>query len=353
MGYELFILAVIVTIAFAQSPDLTSLSPCITSCGTNAAITSGCSDVSNIPCLCSSSSFQSNAVACLEVSCSANDQDLAVAAFQKVCANLGGSASGSSSKSVSSSASVSQSNGTGASNANLPSTSSTIGRTDTTTMPTHSSHSATGTIVGITIGVLALALLLVGWIVIRRRRNRPAHQSAVQGPGHENKGVSQGPSARDIQYQVTPYPAYGIGGLPRNAPGLEDASSTVAQTTTASTAGTGKRVLSAEEAQGRGQHDRRTDAAPTQSTRSISGDNEIHVAGSSEVFPLDMLMPEQRMLIQSMRQLGTPSDSIAAVFARMLAANEQPQAQSGSGPTMPAADSPPQYDFKYQRGGGS
>ncbi|KAH7096888.1 hypothetical protein BKA62DRAFT_820482 [Auriculariales sp. MPI-PUGE-AT-0066] len=362
MRSELVILSVVATMASAQLLD--NLPPCIASC---TLIAGDCS-YSSLGCVCTSSGFPADIAACLMSKCSAYDQAQAIAIYQQFCATVGGSVSGSSSEFVSSSASASQSNGLGASSTSVSSTSSTIGNPgtvsgssgslDPTTMPVYSSHSATGTILGITIGVLALALLLVGWIVIRRRRrrNRAAHQNTVQDPGPQNKdareisssqSVIQGLSARDGQDQLNAYAVYGVGGLPRDAPGLEEASSTIVPATTTSSAGSKQRVLSAEETLGLDQHDPRTDAAT-----SISGDIQTHVTGSSDVFPLDMLRPEQRTLIQSMRQHGARSDSIADAFARMLAANDQPQAQSGSGP-MAAADSPPQYDFKEQRGGGS
>jgi len=67
---------------FAQTP---SLDKCLLDCVTQATANSTCTSFTDITCVCSSSSFQSTAAACLQANCTTQDQDTAIQLRNQQC----------------------------------------------------------------------------------------------------------------------------------------------------------------------------------------------------------------------------------------------------------------------------
>ncbi|KAI6145398.1 hypothetical protein BKA82DRAFT_995493 [Pisolithus tinctorius] len=76
--------------AAASTP---SLSPCLLSCVTTAASSAGCSSFTDLNCVCTSSTFQSDAATCLTANCTTADIQAAQALEQEECASITGSGS--------------------------------------------------------------------------------------------------------------------------------------------------------------------------------------------------------------------------------------------------------------------
>ncbi|KAI6029054.1 hypothetical protein PISMIDRAFT_676869 [Pisolithus microcarpus 441] len=88
-----------------------SLSPCLLNCVTSAASAAGCSSFTDLTCVCSSTTFQSEAGACLTANCTTTDIQTAQALEQQECASVtvSGSATASGSTAASSATATSPS----------------------------------------------------------------------------------------------------------------------------------------------------------------------------------------------------------------------------------------------------
>ncbi|EJD37672.1 hypothetical protein AURDEDRAFT_116750 [Auricularia subglabra TFB-10046 SS5] len=73
----------------AQIPDPSTLPPCVLNCTTTSAGSTDCGSIANVTCLCSSTSFQQAAGACL-TGCTAEEQKTALTYQTQVCAAFGG-----------------------------------------------------------------------------------------------------------------------------------------------------------------------------------------------------------------------------------------------------------------------
>ncbi|TFY59217.1 hypothetical protein EVJ58_g5918 [Rhodofomes roseus] len=72
------------------------IDPCILSCVQSAASSAGCSSFTDLTCICSSSAFQTSALACLTANCPATDLAAAQALQSAECAAVSASSSASS-----------------------------------------------------------------------------------------------------------------------------------------------------------------------------------------------------------------------------------------------------------------
>ncbi|KAF8484250.1 hypothetical protein JB92DRAFT_2837035 [Gautieria morchelliformis] len=78
--------------AAALPTSLGQIPPCILNCTTTAATQAGCSGITDLTCVCTSSKFQTAALSCLQASCSASDQASATGLQSTLCASVSASA---------------------------------------------------------------------------------------------------------------------------------------------------------------------------------------------------------------------------------------------------------------------
>ncbi|KAI5983715.1 hypothetical protein EDD15DRAFT_1855575 [Pisolithus albus] len=76
------------TATASASSSTPSLSPCLLNCVTTAASAAGCSSFTDLTCVCSSTTFQSDAAACLTANCTTADIQTAQALEQQECASV-------------------------------------------------------------------------------------------------------------------------------------------------------------------------------------------------------------------------------------------------------------------------
>ncbi|KIJ63539.1 hypothetical protein HYDPIDRAFT_29335 [Hydnomerulius pinastri MD-312] len=84
----------------SQSSLPASIDTCILGCVTEAAASGGCSSFTDLQCVCTSTTFQSAALQCLQSNCTAADVTAATQLQQQECASIVGSSSGSASGSA-------------------------------------------------------------------------------------------------------------------------------------------------------------------------------------------------------------------------------------------------------------
>ncbi|THH09775.1 hypothetical protein EW145_g1782 [Phellinidium pouzarii] len=117
--------------ASAAVPTSTAgIDPCLITCVTGAITTAGCSSLEDLTCICTSTSFQSDALSCLQSNCPASDLAAAQALQSEECGTAS-SASGSASASpasTTSSAALSGSSSISSSSAPASSTPSSAAR---------------------------------------------------------------------------------------------------------------------------------------------------------------------------------------------------------------------------------
>ncbi|KAF8500038.1 hypothetical protein JB92DRAFT_914737 [Gautieria morchelliformis] len=112
-------------VSSAVASPMASLPPCVLNCTTTAITQAGCTGLNDISCFCTSTKFQTVALACLQANCSASDQASAVGLQSSLCASVNSSTSSSVAASSSatapgsatSSAAATSSSGTASSNA--------------------------------------------------------------------------------------------------------------------------------------------------------------------------------------------------------------------------------------------
>ncbi|KAI6117781.1 hypothetical protein EDD17DRAFT_920138 [Pisolithus thermaeus] len=81
------------TATASASSSTPSLSPCLLNCVTTAASAAGCSSFTDLSCVCTSTTFQSEAGACLTANCTTTDVQTAQALEQQECASITASGS--------------------------------------------------------------------------------------------------------------------------------------------------------------------------------------------------------------------------------------------------------------------
>ncbi|KAH9856862.1 hypothetical protein C2E23DRAFT_857090 [Lenzites betulinus] len=113
-------LAVVAAFAGVHAQDATSSAPptstsgvtaCILGCIQTSAVANGCTGVTDLTCLCTSTAFQQAAASCLQSTCTADEVQAALTLQQEECASVSASASGSASATASASASETASSG--------------------------------------------------------------------------------------------------------------------------------------------------------------------------------------------------------------------------------------------------
>ncbi|OJA19755.1 hypothetical protein AZE42_06786 [Rhizopogon vesiculosus] len=155
---QLVVLAAAALAVYAQTPTTSGdasvpsgLTTCIVDCSTQAAASAGCTSFSDLPCVCTSTTFQTAAGACLQANCTAAEVQSATQLQTAECASL-------SSNATTTSSSIS---------ATSPTTSHTSSSVKTSGTPATSSGAATGLVPSLALngafgGLVALAGALIG-----------------------------------------------------------------------------------------------------------------------------------------------------------------------------------------------
>ncbi|OAX35534.1 hypothetical protein K503DRAFT_785016 [Rhizopogon vinicolor AM-OR11-026] len=155
---QLVVLAAAALAVNAQTPTSSGdasvpsgLTTCIVDCSTQAAASAGCSSFSDLPCVCTSTTFQSAAGACLQANCTTAEVQTATQLQTAECASLSPNAS----------------SATSSSSATSPTTSHTSSSAKTSGTSAPTSGAATGLVPSLALngafgGLVALAGALIG-----------------------------------------------------------------------------------------------------------------------------------------------------------------------------------------------
>ncbi|KAL5485585.1 hypothetical protein ACEPAI_6626 [Sanghuangporus weigelae] len=81
------------TASSAAPTSTAGISPCVLTCVGQASSSAGCSGITDLQCLCTSTTFQSTAAACLQSNCTAADLAAGQALQQQECASVSGASS--------------------------------------------------------------------------------------------------------------------------------------------------------------------------------------------------------------------------------------------------------------------
>ncbi|KIM30602.1 hypothetical protein M408DRAFT_288137 [Serendipita vermifera MAFF 305830] len=151
---------VVAPVAFAQ--DTGSIPPCILNCTTTSLAAGGCTGITDLQCICTSTDFQTAAGTCIATDCP-DQTDAALTLQNEQCAAITGSESvsggASSTGSGTGSASSTRSTTRSGSSTAAPSGSSASASASTTSRPNAGFHTA-GIASGVTLAIFGAALSL-------------------------------------------------------------------------------------------------------------------------------------------------------------------------------------------------
>ncbi|KAF8484252.1 hypothetical protein JB92DRAFT_3101636 [Gautieria morchelliformis] len=157
--------------AAALPTSISQVPPCVLNCTTTAATQAGCSGITDLTCVCTSSKFQTAALSCLQASCSASDQASATGLQSTLCASVNASAGSGSASAAASATSPASASATQSSAASGPGSASAVASptSPASASATHSSAASgltisfgTGPIIGF---VTVLAGIITGTLL--------------------------------------------------------------------------------------------------------------------------------------------------------------------------------------------